>query len=237
MCVCICVCTYVCVRTFAYATYRYAFTHPHTHAHAYTHTHDTCARCCSVLERIAICCSMCTHDTRARALLCCVLQCAAVCCSVLQCVAVCCSALQCVAVCCRVLQCRTMQTRTQIPCLPDANMHTSTLPTLLPLLKKRRASSVWSNPNSLPTTGAVQRTVTRARASAREDKENKGETERERKGGREGQSQREDVQTCKCDLCFFLSLSRVWRVGQSTYKRVCMPRAGWLMHSQRQRQR
>ena len=38
-----------------------------------------------------------------------VLQCVAVCCSVLQCVlqrvAVCCSVLQCVAVCCSVLQC------------------------------------------------------------------------------------------------------------------------------------
>jgi len=33
-----------------------------------------------------------------------VLQCVAVCCSVLQCVAVCCSVLQCVAVCCSVLQ-------------------------------------------------------------------------------------------------------------------------------------
>ena len=34
-----------------------------------------------------------------------VLQCVAVCCSMLQCVAVCCSVLQCVAVCCSVLQC------------------------------------------------------------------------------------------------------------------------------------
>jgi len=45
----------------------------------------------SVLQCVAMCCS--------------VLQCVAMCCSVLQCIAVCCSVLQCVAVCCSVLQC------------------------------------------------------------------------------------------------------------------------------------
>jgi len=46
-----------------------------------------------------------------------VLQCVAVCCSVLQCVAVCCSVLQCVAVCCSMLQCVVLQcvTYAQIP--------------------------------------------------------------------------------------------------------------------------
>ena len=47
--------------------------------------------CCSVLQRVAACCS--------------VLQCDVVCCSVFQRVAACCSVLQCVAVCCSVLQC------------------------------------------------------------------------------------------------------------------------------------
>jgi len=51
------------------------------------------ALCCSVLQCVAVCCSMC----------CSVLQCSvlavAVCCRVLRNVAVCCSVLQCVAVC------------------------------------------------------------------------------------------------------------------------------------------
>ena len=42
------------------------------------------AVCCSVLQRVVVCCS--------------VLQCVAVCCSVLQRVVVCCSVLQCIAV-------------------------------------------------------------------------------------------------------------------------------------------
>ena len=42
-----------------------------------------------------------------------VLQCVAVCCSVLQCVAVCCSVLQCVAVCCSVLQYSPAQFRAE----------------------------------------------------------------------------------------------------------------------------
>ena len=45
---------------------------------------------CSMLQCVAVCCSM--------------LQCVAVCCSVLQYVAVCCSVLQYVAVCCSMLQ-------------------------------------------------------------------------------------------------------------------------------------
>ena len=49
----------------------------------------------SVLQCVAVCCS--------------VLQCVAVCCSVLQCVAACCSVLQRVAACCRVLQCVAVQ--------------------------------------------------------------------------------------------------------------------------------
>ena len=48
------------------------------------------AVCCSVLQRVVVCCS--------------VLQCVEVCCSVLQRVVVCYSLLQCVAVCCSVLQ-------------------------------------------------------------------------------------------------------------------------------------
>jgi len=54
----------------------------------------SCILCCSVLQCVAVRCS--------------VLQCAVVCCSVLQCVAVRCSVLQCVAVCCSVLQCVTV---------------------------------------------------------------------------------------------------------------------------------
>jgi len=84
--------------------------------------------CCSVLQRVAVCCSVLHCVVRqarsrmnesclfqlARSLLfyiavrivcCSVLQCVAVCCSVLQCVAVCCSVFQCVALCCFVLQC------------------------------------------------------------------------------------------------------------------------------------
>jgi len=48
------------------------------------------AKCVTVLQRIAVCCSC-----RRAAAYCSVLQCVAVCCSVLQvCVAVCCSVLQ-----------------------------------------------------------------------------------------------------------------------------------------------
>jgi len=62
------------------------------------------AVCCSVLQCVAVRCSVLhtakdTSPVAARH----PLQCAAVCCSVLQCVAVCCSVLQCIAVCCRVL--------------------------------------------------------------------------------------------------------------------------------------
>ena len=82
--------------------------------------------CCSVLQWIAVCCTVLqcvltlTHLYVIFAVCCSVLQCVAVCCSVLQCVAVCwhwlihmwylecfgvcCSVLQCVAVCCSVLQ-------------------------------------------------------------------------------------------------------------------------------------
>jgi len=72
-------------------------------------SHVTYTMCCSVLQCVAVCCSLCV------AVCCSVLQCVAVCCrcvwishvtntmccSVLQCVAVCCRVLQCVAVCCR----------------------------------------------------------------------------------------------------------------------------------------
>ena len=86
----------------------------------------TFAVCCSVLQCVAVCCSV---------VQCSVVQCVAVCCNVLkllrcsllqsfaefrsmlqcvgqcvgQCVAVCCSVLQCVAVCCSVLQCGAVQ--------------------------------------------------------------------------------------------------------------------------------
>ena len=85
--------------------------------------------CCSVLQCVAVCCSVsqCVADQPhvRRSLFACVLQCVAECCSVSQCVAVCrsvlqsvaescsvsqciaecCSVSQCVAVCCSVLQC------------------------------------------------------------------------------------------------------------------------------------
>jgi len=65
---------------------------------------------CSVLQRVAVSCSVLQCAVKCGAQLCiaqeslyCAVQCVAVCCSVLQCVAVCCSVLQCVAVCCSVL--------------------------------------------------------------------------------------------------------------------------------------
>jgi len=87
------------------------------------------AVCCSVLQRVAVCCSAwqcqtpdASHSclqTQQSAVSCSVLQCVAVCCSVLQCMAVSdarrltllpantaiSSELQCVAVCCSVMQC------------------------------------------------------------------------------------------------------------------------------------
>ena len=74
--------------------------------------------CCSVLQCVAVCCSVLQRHSRYNASQYIpdierilrryiledigVLQCVAVCYSVLQCVAVCCGMLQCVAVCCRV---------------------------------------------------------------------------------------------------------------------------------------
>jgi len=67
----------------------------HTHA-CLSLSRGQVAVCCSVLQCVAVCCSVCS-----------VMRCVAVCCSALQCVAVCavcCSVLQNVAECCRVLQ-------------------------------------------------------------------------------------------------------------------------------------
>ena len=72
-------------------------------------------RYCSVLQYVAMCCSVLFADVGGIqvgdlvqcviAVCCSVLQCIAVChCSLFQCFAVCCSVLQCVAVCCSVLQ-------------------------------------------------------------------------------------------------------------------------------------
>jgi len=75
--------------------------------------------CCSVLQCVAVCCSVTWSVLQCVAVCCSVLQCVAewlesawldnhyqktIKSSVLQCVAVCCSELQCVAVCCGVLQ-------------------------------------------------------------------------------------------------------------------------------------
>jgi len=72
---------------------------------------------CSVLQRVAVCCSVMLrgfaerHDRRLLTVCCSAPQCVAVCCRVLQCgpvlqcAAMCCSVLQCAAVCCSVLQC------------------------------------------------------------------------------------------------------------------------------------
>jgi len=62
--------------------------------------------CCSVLQRVAECCSALQAHYGRVSLNCSTkaLLCVAVCCSVLQYVAACCSVLQCVAVCCSVLQ-------------------------------------------------------------------------------------------------------------------------------------
>ena len=98
--------------------------------------------CCSVLQCVAVCCSVLpatTTKTRSVAVFCSVLQCVAVHCSVLQCVltapffgatpkleycsvlqdvAVCCSVLQCIAVYCSVLQCVAFSlTRTHPECM------------------------------------------------------------------------------------------------------------------------
>jgi len=69
--------------------------------------------CCSLLQCVAMCCNIIllhsrSIDTLIKGLNTSVLQCVAVCCSVLQCVVVCCSVLQCVAVCCSVLQYHTV---------------------------------------------------------------------------------------------------------------------------------
>ena len=72
--------------------------------------------CCSVLQGVAMCCSV-HYSTDGRdvlqcdAMWCSVLQCVVVLCNVVQCVAVCCSVLQCVAVCCSVLQCALFHRR------------------------------------------------------------------------------------------------------------------------------
>jgi len=57
---------------------------------------------CSVLQCVAVCCSVDFVYTDARGLPICVSVVMRVCCSVLHCVAVCCSVLQCVVVCCSV---------------------------------------------------------------------------------------------------------------------------------------
>ena len=57
---------------------------------------------CSVLQWVAVCCSVCAVCLQCVAVCCSVMQCVTACCSVSQCVAVCCSVLQCVAVCCSV---------------------------------------------------------------------------------------------------------------------------------------
>ena len=64
--------------------------------------------CCSVLQRVAACCSVSQKRTAnlPEGLH---VSCVAVCCNVLQCVAVCCSVLQCLAVSCSVLQCNMLQ--------------------------------------------------------------------------------------------------------------------------------
>jgi len=88
-----------------------------------THASHTCMpqplkrASCSVLQCVAVCCSV----------LQCV-QCDAVCCSVLQCVAVCCSVcsvLQCVAECCRVLQ-SVAECCSVLQCVAARKSHTST---------------------------------------------------------------------------------------------------------------
>jgi len=91
---------------------------------SHTVTHRTHTLCCSVLQRVAVCCSMlqtqlCHHTHSRIHNPHTVLQCVAACCSVLQCAAdtimtshtaahttytLCCSALQRVAACCSVLQ-------------------------------------------------------------------------------------------------------------------------------------
>jgi len=65
--------------------------------------------CCSVLQCVAVCCSVKANYSFLHAYVISVLQCVAVCCSVLQCEGrlffLTCVCHQCVAVCCSVLQC------------------------------------------------------------------------------------------------------------------------------------
>ena len=65
----------------------------------------TATHCNIILQHTATHCTMCFCKDGTLPRNTSVLQCVAVCCSLLQCVAVCSSALQCVAVCCSVLQC------------------------------------------------------------------------------------------------------------------------------------
>jgi len=80
------------------------YLHAHDFASAAMHYSGLLQMCCSVLRRVAACCSVhiiCTHVILRLLLY--ITQscwkCVAVCCSVLQCVAMCCRVLQCVAVC------------------------------------------------------------------------------------------------------------------------------------------
>jgi len=75
---------------------------------------SSCSVWCSVLQLVAVCCSvlrswslddLLSSREFSGALRCSVSPCGAVCCSMLQCVAVWCSGLQCVAVWCSMLQC------------------------------------------------------------------------------------------------------------------------------------
>jgi len=61
-----------------------------------------CHSACSVLQCVAVCCSVLQHTTEV-GMHSGALHCVAVCCSVLQCDVVCCSVLRYVAVCCSVL--------------------------------------------------------------------------------------------------------------------------------------
>jgi len=112
--------THCCIYTCAYF-HMYSYAQVCTHViYIYTQTHvhgvknmlqvmvspSRCSvlQCDTVLQCVAVWCSV----VQCGAVWCSVLQCVAVCCSVLQCVAACCSVLQCVAACCSVLQCYTI---------------------------------------------------------------------------------------------------------------------------------
>ena len=151
--------------------------------------------CCSVLQSVAVCCSVCLYlelcldldlnglTVHSGGLCCSVLQCVAVCCSVLQCVAVCCSVLQCVAVCCSVLQC--------------VAVYCSVLQCVAVCVLSYTVEVCLHHQRQKEREGEIGRERTRERERARErvsESARAGERERERERKRTNEREREKEQ-------------------------------------------